>query len=699
MKSNYSFKIRAAAFIAAVVFVISVFIGDLFRIQVIMRDEYASKKLSLSSVSNTVDAVRGEILDSNGTPLVYNVQSNTVYIDASYFPRSAQQEKRNEILLSLIKLFDENQVEYSHALPIELSEGGLVFAEKSESDKAYLFKADYLNLNSYATAQNCFDALCEYYSLGGMTADDALKVGGILFRMRRADFSTANPFTLAEDVPDNVVLILKEQSRFYEGIEIRTDVRREYYDGTIAPHIVGYYDYIDADEYKAVTEQYKEQLKDETLTDEQKEELRLRAYGMTDKIGKFGIESAMEEELRGTKGKQTTVTNSDGTKTTSITKEPVNGNNVILTIEADFQKEVQKILDARINDTRDLKNIAAAGSIVVMDVKTGAVLACATYPTFDLSYYKENQVELNTDPSAPLWNRALRSTYAPGSTVKPAMSIAALNEGIITPQTRIKCTINYTPFPQWKCVGLGGHGGKEITVEEAIKHSCNIFYYTVGSQLGINRISSYLSAFGLGQKTGVELTEATGVVASAENRINAGGTWYPGDTIQAAIGQSDSLFTPIQLASYVSALANNGKRYKAHFVKSIKSADYSQTIYEAEPVLLGEVEASDEAYAAVRRGMVAMANTYASIRGLDYSVAAKTGTAQAKKRVNGQIVSFTNGFVMSYAPADNPQIAVVAAIENVSSAGLPTYVRDVYEAYFNRNSVVTGSQQSNTVLR
>ena len=221
----------------------------------------------------------------------------------------------------------------------------------------------------------------------------------------------------------------------------------------------------------------------------------------------------------------------------------------------------------------------------------------------------------------------------------------------------------------------------------------------MGSQLGINRISSYLSAFGLGQKTGVELTEATGVVASAENRINAGGSWYPGDTIQAAIGQSDSLFTPIQLASYVSALANNGKRYKAHFVKSIKSADYSQTIYEAEPVLLGEVEASDEAYAAVRRGMVAMANTYASIRGLDYSVAAKTGTAQAKKRVNGQIVSFTNGFAISYAPADNPQIAVVAAIENVSSAGLPTYVRDVYEAYFNRNSVVTGSQQSNTVLR
>jgi penicillin-binding protein 2 len=205
--------------------------------------------------------------------------------------------------------------------------------------------------------------------------------------------------------------------------------------------------------------------------------------------------------------------------------------------------------------------------------------------------------------------------------------------------------------------------------------------------------------FGLGQKTGVELTEATGVVASKENREAMGGIWYPGNTVQAAIGQSDNLFTPIQLCSYVATLANGGTRYKAHFIKSIKSYDYSETIYEAEPVVLNTVNASRENFAAVRTGMISMANSLAAFQGLDYKVASKTGTAQAKKKVNGVTVAYTNGFMISYAPADNPQIAVVIAIENVDSSGLGNYVREVYDAYFNRNSDVTESQQSGVILR
>lgn len=701
MKNNYSFKLRATAFIVAVCLIISIFIADLFRIQVLMHDEYSKKKLHLSSASSTVDAVRGEILDRNGKPLVYNVSSNTIYIDASYFPSNKQRKEQNEILLSLVRLLEAREIEYNCSLPIVASGEGFAFSEDSESDKKYLFKRDYLNLNKYATADNCFDALCEYYELEDMKKEEALKVAGIHFRMKKADFSKANPFTLAENIPNELVLILKEQSRYYKGVEIRVDTKREYTDGTVAPHIIGYYDFIDANEYKAVNDEYKEKMKDDSLTDEQKEEIRLKSYGMTDRIGKFGIESALESELRGTKGIQTTVTNSDGTKTTSITKKPQNGNNVILTIDMDFQKKVQDILNSRIESTKEKENVAAAGSIVVLDVNDFSVLACATYPTFNLSTYKEDSQRLNTDKSAPLWNRALRSTYAPGSTVKPAVAIAGLEEGIITPDSQIKCSILYTYFKDrvFQCYNVGGHAGRGINVRDAIKYSCNTFFYETGRLLGIERLGKYFSLFGLGSKTGVELTEATGVVASPENRKAAGGTWYPGDTVQAAIGQSDHLFTPIQLAAYVSTIANGGTRYKAHFVKSVKSSDYSETVKSEEATVLQKLDISDKSIKTVQAGMVDMAKTSVAFGKLSYPVAAKTGTAQAKKMIDGSLVEFTNGFMISYAPADNPQIAVCIAIENISSSGMAHYVGEVYEAYFNQNKDVVSSQQGNTLLK
>lgn len=701
MRNTYSFKMRTTAFIVAVLLVVSIFVADLFRIQIIDRNEYKEQAISLSSASSEIDALRGEILDSNGQALVYNVRSNSVYIDASYFPSSSKKAERNEILLSLVRLFEQNGIEYKSSLPIIYSNGKFSFAEDSSKDKKYLIQKDYLNLNFYATAKNCYDALCEFYEFENMTTEEILKVGGILFEMRKGDFSKSNPFTLAENVPDTLVALLKEQSRFYRGIEIRVDTQRAFYDGTIAPHIIGYYDYISADEYERVTAEYKEKLKDESLTEEQKEELKLKAYGMTDKIGKFGIENAMENELRGTNGKVTTTVNSDGTKTTTVTKNPQNGNNVILTIKADFQKKVQDLLAARIDSTKGTKNVAAAGSIVVMDVKDFSVLACASYPSYDLNIYKENIVALNKDQTAPLWNRALRSTYEPGSTVKPAVALAGLEEGIITADQRIKCTGLYTFFSDipFRCYNVGGHAGSEINVKQALRYSCNIFFYEVGRQLGISKMNEYFKMLGLGSKTGVELTEATGIVAGPEERQAQGLVWYPGDTVQAAIGQADNLFTPIQLAAYVSTLANGGTKYKAHFVKSIKSADYSETLYEAQPKILTQYEFSRSSLQTVRDGMVMMGSSQAAFQGLPYQIAAKTGTAEAKRKVNGATVEFTNGFMISYAPADDPQIAVVIAIENVTSGGLGNYVRDVYEAYFNSGSGVTNSQQNNVVLR
>ena len=700
MKNAYNYKIRATAFVVAILLVISFFVADLFKIQVIQADEYTSKNIYLSSAKTKIDALRGEILDTNGTPLVYNESSNTVYIDASYFPKASQIEERNEIILSLINLFESREVEYNSTLPIDYVGNNIVFVEENKNDKTKLFAKDYLNLNRYASAKNVYDALCEYYLLENMSAADAIKVASVYFAMVKADFSKSNPFTIAENVSDEVILIIKEQSRFYQGIETRIDTERAYYDGTIAPHIIGYYDYLNADEYSSVTEKYKESLKDETLTDEEKEALNLRSYKMTDKIGKFGIESAFENELRGTRGIATTTTNADGTKNTTVTTAPVNGNNVILTIDGDFQKKVQDILQSKINQTKENDHITTAGSIVVMDVSDFSVLACATYPTYNLSTYKENIVALNTDKTAPLWNRALRSTYAPGSTMKPIVSIAGLEEGVLTPTTLIQCTGKYTFYKDLilGCANVGNHVGNHMNVESALTHSCNIFYYETGRLLGINKMDEYFEMFGLGSKTGVELTEASGTVASIANREKLGGVWYPGDTIQAAIGQSDHLYTPIQLCSYVATLANGGTRYKAHFVESIKSADYSETLYQAKPEVLQELKLSPTTLNTVKKGMISMANSLAAFQDTDYQVASKTGTAQAKKKVNGVTVAYTNGFMISYAPADNPQIAVVIAVENVMSSGLGNYVKEVYDAYFSRNSDITNSQQSGTVL-
>lgn len=701
MKANFSFKIRAWSVILAIVFFISVFCIDLFKIQIVEKDKYASKKLGLSSSASKISAVRGEILDCSGIPLAYNVSSNTVYLDASYFPKASKKEQRNVIIHSLIKLFEERSVDYKSNLPIELSGDKIIFKENSASDKAYLISKDYLNLNVYATAQNCFDALIEYYSLEDFSKEEAIKIASVYFSMRKADFSKVNPFTIAENVPEETVLILKEQSRFYEGVEVKIDTLREYYDGTVAPHIVGFYDFLDADEYKTVTAQYNEKISNNNLSDEEKADLKLSSYAITDKIGKFGIENAMEETLRGKNGVMTTVTNADGSKTRTVTTEPQNGSNVILTFEADFQKQVQNILAAKIDSLKDIAAVGSAGSAVVIDVNDFSVLACATYPSYDLSTYKENVVALNTDKSAPLWNRALRSTYAPGSTVKPAVATAGLEEGIVKPDTPIKCTLIYGYFKDqpFKCYNNNRHAGSAQTVETAIKNSCNIYFYEVGRQLGISKMGDYFYSFGLGQKTGVELTEATGVIAGPEERKAAGGIWYPGDVTQAAIGQSDNLFTPIQLATYAGMLANGGTKYKAHFVKAVKSADYSQTLYEAQPEVLGKVNISDSTRAAVKKGMVSLGSSYRAFDSLPYSVACKTGTAQRKQKVNGTSVEYTNGFMIAYAPADNPQIAVAVAIENTKSSSTITCVAEILNAYFEQNTGITPSQTGGSVLR
>lgn len=693
-----SFKIRSAAGFFAVVFFFAVFFADLFRIQVVHAEEYSTTKVALRTSETTVQAARGEILDCNGVPLVTNEQVNTIVLDASYFPPTKEQEKRNEILYALIYLTEEAGVAWNDSLPLVFdAAGNIQYKEDAESDITFLKSREVLHLNSYATAQNCFDGLVEKFSLQAYSETDARKIASVCYALKKIAFSAANPYTFADDVPSALAAKIKENSALFQGVDIRVTTRRSYADGTIAPHILGVVGKLNAEEYTARKTAYEEASANENLSAAERQTLSLRAYGMDDTIGKFGIESAMEEYLRGTNGILTTTTDAEGNKTSEITTAPVDGNAVILTIDAPFQKRVQDALATFIQNYRDKESIPAVGSAVVIDVNTGGVLACATYPSYNLATYYEDYSTLAADKASPLWNRALLSTYEPGSTMKPVMALAGLEEGVITESTKIRCTHIYTQFPDTPFKCLGYHGS--IDVKEALNQSCNIYFYETGRLLGINRMNDYCTRFGLGQKTGVEVGESTGVLASIAYREAHGGIWYPGDTVQAAIGQSDNLFTPIQLANYAATIANGGTHYQAHFVKSVKTGDYTETVLENNGTVLNEAGVSENSLRIVKEGMLRLGSRLSAFKNLPVQVAAKTGTAESKAKVNGSIVEGLNGFMISFAPYDNPEIAVAVAIENLNSgSATAVLVADIYDAYFNTAENFTAEQGYNTVL-
>ncbi|MCR4925022.1 MAG: penicillin-binding protein [Clostridiales bacterium] len=669
--------------IGIIVALFSVYLGRMVWVQIIKGEEYAEKAQSVIVRSVNVEAARGEILDCNGVPLVTNRQGSSIIFDASLFPGVDQQEKRNEIILSLINLLEANGETWIDNIPLVFDEkGNIQFKEDSEADVAYLKSKDILHLNDYATAQNCFDALIEKFKLQDYSAQDARKIASVCYELKREIFSISNPYTFAEDVSTQTVAKIKENSMFYLGVDVQIVPYREYADGTIAPHILGRVGALSSEEY--------EQLKD-------------KGYSLDDSIGKDGIEKAFESYLRGTDGKKTVTTDKQGNVTSEYTVEPVQGDNIILTIDTKIQVAAQNALKEVCDELQASGKEFASGAAVVLDLKDSSILACASYPTFDISTYSENYTELSQDKMSPLWNRALLSTYAPGSTFKPAMAIAGLEEGVITPTSTFNCTKTYSRFPEFQCLEYNG----EINVVGAIEHSCNIFFYETGYYLGINRMNQYTQKLGLGQKTGVELPEESGVIASIENRSAMGGEWNVGDTIQAAIGQSDNLVTPIQLANYCATIANGGTRYTPHFIKSIKSADYSITYKSPYPRTAYNTGFSQSTLSLVQKGMSLVPQyigsaTHSILGSYTPQVACKTGTAQIwRKLSNGSSELRVNCFLISYAPYGNPDIAMAITIEDAkTSYSTARVAKAIYDAYFaNSSGTLSASQNTGTLLQ
>lgn len=649
----------------------------LFDIQIKNHDYFVKKNSTMQTYTVQIPAARGDIVDRNGNQLVTNRQGNSIILDATVFPSADDNEARNTIILNLINLFEKNGEEYVQHLPLQSNSNGqigfLTNDDLDEKDIATMKSENMLNLQPYATAQNCFDAVVEKYGLEKYDPITAIKIANIRYELTLMMFSYNTPVTIAEDVSQNTVAAVKDNTEMYKGANVRTVAYREYVDSTIAPHILGTVRKINAEEY----EKYKDE-----------------GYKITDEIGESGIEYAMEKYLRGTDGEMTITKNSDGTITREVTKPPIQGDTVVLTIDIGLQKVAQDNLKA-VCDEVDANS--SAGAVVVEDVNTGELLAAASYPTYDLADYYEKYDQLIKDKRNPLWSRFALGTYAPGSTFKPAVACAALEEGVITKDTEFKCSGTMKFYDQTlQCLHQKAHGNENVA--EAIRDSCNIFFYKTSLEIGINKMNEYCSMLGFGEKTGVEIPESKGVLAGRTERENAGGYWNLGDTVHAAIGQSDNLFTPLQLANYCSTIANGGTRYEAHFVKSVISKSNNAISYK-EPKVAENTGFSKATLSTVQGCMRDVAKSGAPSRifdKLNVNLAAKTGTSQVK--VKGQ--DRNNGFLITYGPYENPEIAVSSVVE-LAGSGTETaaLTSSVYNYYFADNSDEKKAENTATLLQ
>lgn len=669
-------KRRLVSVFAIVCCIFAVFLVHLFRLQITQK-ETADTVVSVAEVS--VEAVRGDILDRNGYPLATSKKVNKIVFNYSLFPK--EYEERNVIILRLITIFNKNKTEWNDKLPIEITKNGeLRFVEGKDNEVSYLKSEAFLDLNYYATVQNCFGALVSRYELQGYPMNQARDIASVYYYMVKSGFNPNRKYEFATEVSNELVSLLKEKAEELPGVEIEVTYERDYPDGTLAPHILGRIGAITPEEY-------------ETKKND--------GYTLNDQIGKSGVESAFESYLRGTNGVMTITTDAEGNKTEEYTVEPVQGNTVMLTIDKDIQKVAQNALAKGIKNLQTNLNriYPLTGAVVVMDTRNNDCLAIASYPNYNNSTYDKNSEKLNKNESKPLWNRALRSTYSPGSTVKPAVSMAGLEEGVVTDETYIYCSGIYKHYQDYQPGCTGVHGGLDVV--RAIYHSCNIYFYETARRLGIEKLNSYFKMFGLGEATGIELYESTGTVDSVEFRENRGEIWTPGLTIQAGIGHADNRFTPIQLCSYVSTLANKGIRYKAHVVKGVKSPDLSETIMQSKTEILSQADFKEENWELVHEGMLLVGTqSYANFSNVPVKVAAKTGTTTVSKRVNGAKIETYNGFLITFAPYENPEIAICVAVEGAGSGGSTAPIAaEIMEYYFRTNDVAENNIDENTLLK
>lgn len=524
-------------------------------------------------------------------------------------------------------------------------------------------------------------------NIGDMSETDARALAGVLYELnlRSQNIYTAAEYVFASDVDIDFISRVKE--RDLTGVVIEAATLRQYHT-KYAAHLLGRTGLMDKKEW----EYYKTVDADgDGKTD----------YQMNDTVGKEGAEQAFESLLRGKPGTRTVERNTKGKIVAQDWEtEPEPGGNVMLTLDIGLQGYVENLLADAVPKLASEETEGAA--CVVLDVKGAEVLTAASYPTFDLANYASELAEKGDDPLHPFLNRAFQGAYPPGSTFKMLTAIAGLEEKIITPTTLIRDEGQYNYYgPNGpKCWIFRQYGSRHglINVSKAIEVSCNYFMFEVGRQLGIERLDEYAARFGLGEKTGIELAESSGVMASPAYAESLGGKWYQGNVLSVAIGQESTQVTPLQLANYIATLVNGGTRNAVHLLKEVKSSDFSQVIQSYEPQVLDTIEIQDQNLKAVKAGMLALTTNNSSVRqyfqSLPFQAGAKTGSAQ----VTGQNES--NAVFVCFAPYDDPEIAVAIAVEHGGSGSeLASMAADVLRYYFSSQETRDEIPVENTLIR
>ena len=644
-------------------------------LQLVNGDDFKSQATNTTDYKFTVTAARGDIVDSRGERIATSVTGYNVVLNKLLMG----DEDLDGMLQKIVELLRANGESWNDTLLISQPDaaGNYTFTAEEGStrdQKALAAMKDNLGLQQYATANDVMEKLVEDYDLASYPLSWQRTLGGIHYEMQLQAFSNVNNFIMAENVSEATVATIKEHSLSLPGVEIVETSTRSYEQSTVLPHVLGRVGKITAEKWK--------------VTDENGQTtypLREKGYNMNDIIGISGLESAYEEELRGKDGVETITRNSDGVIVdTALTTVPEPGHTVQLTIDSRFQKAVDKALAENIDMINRVYNKgsmkAAAGAAVVLDVKDGSVLAASSYPNFDQNLYATQYSEYSADESLPLFNRALQGLYTPGSTFKPAVAVAALDSRLINQYSTVFCNGVYTFYKGYspRCT-RHGHSGN-IDVVTAIKWSCNIFFYDVGRRTTSDVYDAYAYKMGLGTRTGVEVNEATGRLTT-KNDSN----YIASLDIQAAIGQGNTVVTPVQLATYAGTLANRGVRYRTHFVKAILDTNTGKVLQETQPEVMDVVEDRGDTFDLVRQGMIGVSETMSGLKNYPVTIACKTGTPQRSETyyVGSTRKHYTNTMMVAYGPAEDAEIALGIVIEyGGGGARAGNLVADIFDAYY-----------------
>lgn len=675
----------------SIILMVMLIVLQLANLQIVKGGEYDEMSQRKLLKERRVIAPRGNIVDRYGVPIAVNSQGFTVELVKT----KIEPDALNLMLLKIANIFEKNNDAYYRSLGKYININPFSYGTAINQSETKLNKwlgemaVKQRDLEQLTSPEQVFKYLRDIkFKIGaGYTDEEAYKIMGLRYEMLIRGYSALNPLSLAKNVSKETVAELEEKQREFPGVTTGVEPMRKYIDAQAAAHLIGYLGNINENDYK--------RLKDE-------------GYGMNDLIGQKGVERSAEKYLKGKDGLKRIEVDISGRLTEELNQNPATpGNDVYLTIDMKLQKTAMESLENKITELNKMYDgkkyfgDTFAGSVVAMDVNTGEILAMASYPSFDPSVFlkgsddkeaEELKVQWLTDnQNKPTRNRAIQDIFAPGSTFKPLVGIASLEEGALTPNERV-LDEGETVIGGWnfKCLEYRDYGWAHgyLNLKEALGNSCNIFFHKIGVRTGIDNLDKWAKYFGLGEKTGIDVdseSEAKGIRANKEYKKTVyKDDWRPADTAQASIGQIFHAYTPLQLTNYTASIANGGKRFKPYLIKKVTKYDGS-LVMETSPEF-EQIPVKEETIRTVKAGMVAVANANDGtavdvFRDFKFKVAGKTGTAETGERNHS-----SNGLFIAYAPENDPKIAVAVVIERGAwGANASPVVKDILAEYFNLN--------------